>query len=282
MDALVFLAVLVAAGFHAGWNALLKLRLEPVVATALVAVASGVVALPAVVLAGFPDPVAWPYLLGSVAVHVAYYLTLAEAYRGADLGHVYPIARGTAPLMTAVAASLWLQETLGGYGWAGVTALAAGILLLAVKGARASQKLNVRSVGFALLTSLTITIYTLVDGLGARLSGAPIAYTAWLFLLSGSAMAVYGIMHTGMRRLAAEFLANWPVAIGGAGLSTAAYAIAIWAMTVAPIALVAALRETSVLFAALFGTLLLREPLMPTRIAAALLVLAGAVLLRLA
>lgn len=282
MDAFVFIAVLAAAACHAGWNALLKLRLEPVLATALVAAASGVLALPAVVLTGMPDPAAWPYLVATVVVHVAYYLTLAEAYRGGDLGQVYPIARGSAPLLTAVLAGFWLQEPLGVYGWSGIIALAVGILLLAFRGGRLLQRFDARSVGYALLTSLTITTYTLVDGLGARLSGSPLAYTAWLFLLSGGAMAAYAIVHAGPRRLVPDILANWPVALGGAALSTAAYAIAIWAMTVAPIALVAALRETSVLFAALLSTLLLREPLMAVRMAAAVLVLTGAALLRLA
>jgi drug/metabolite transporter (DMT)-like permease len=282
MDALVFFAVLVAAACHAGWNALLKLRLDPIVATALVAIASGMVAVPAVFLTGLPKPAAWPYLLGSATVHIAYYVALAEAYRGGDLGQVYPIARGTAPLMTGVLASVWLHEALGVYGWIGITALAGGILLLAVKGGRVLEKVNVRAVAFALLTSLTITTYTLVDGLGARQAGSPNAYTAWLFLLSGSVMAVYGIVHVGPRRIGPDLVANWPVAIGGALLSTAAYAIAIWAMTVAPIALVAALRETSVLFAALLSAFVLREPLTPARIGAALLVFAGAMLLRLA
>ncbi len=281
MDLFVFIAVLTAAACHAGWNTLLKFRLEPVVATALVAGVSGVVALPAVLVTSMPAPPSWPYLLGSVAIHVIYFLTLAEAYRGGDLGQVYPIARGTAPLMTATLASVWMHEALGVYGWAGVMALATGILLLAVKGGRAPA-VDARSIGFALLTSLTITTYTIVDGLGARLSGAPIAYTAWLFLLSGAIMAVHGIIYTGGRRVWPELQANWPLAVSGAALSIAAYAIAIWAMTVAPIALVAALRETGVLFAALFSTLILREPVMPARIVAALLVLAGAVLLRLA
>jgi drug/metabolite transporter (DMT)-like permease len=281
MDSFVFIAVLAAAACHAGWNTLLKFRLEPVAATALVAAASGVMAVPAVLVTGLPAPASWPYLLGSVALHVAYYLTLAEAYRGGDLGQIYPIARGTAPLMTAGLASVWMHEALGVFGWAGVTALAAGILLLTFKGGRA-LKIDARSVGFALLTSVTITVYTLVDGLGARQSGAPFAYTAWLFLLSGGAMAGHGILCGGARSFGPSLLANWPLALGGAGLSTAAYAIAIWAMTVAPIALVAALRETGVLFAALFSTLILREPIMPARIVAALLVLAGAVLLRLA
>jgi drug/metabolite transporter (DMT)-like permease len=280
MDLFVFLAVLTAAACHAGWNALLKLKVEPIVATSLVAAASGLVAVPFAFLAGLPSPTAWPYVLASVAIHIVYYLALAQAYRFGDLGQVYPIARGTAPLLTAILATVWLGEGLGSYGWVGVIVLAVGILLLAVRGRRALEQFDARSVGFALLTSLTITAYTLVDGTGARVSGSALQYTVWLFLLSGGTMAVYAFAHVG-RRLAADFAANWPLAIAGAALSTAAYAIAIWAMTVAPIALVAALRETSVLFAALLGMVLLREPVLPARIAAACLVLAGVVLLRL-
>jgi drug/metabolite transporter (DMT)-like permease len=280
MDLFVFLAVLAAAACHAGWNALLKLNLEPIVATSLVAAASGIVAVPFAIVVGLPSTAAWPYVLASVAIHIVYYLALAQAYRFGDLGQVYPIARGTAPLMTAVLATAWLGEGLGSYGWAGIIVLAAGILLLAVRGGRARERFDARSVGFALLTSLTITTYTLVDGIGARVSGSPSQYTVWLFVLSGAAMAIYGFARVG-RRLAGDFAANWPLAIAGAALSTAAYAIAIWAMTVAPIALVAALRETSVLFAALLGMVLLREPVLPARIVAALLVLAGVVLVRL-
>ena len=137
-----------------------------------------------------------------------------------------------------------------------------------------------RSVGFALLNALTITSYTLVDGFGARASGAPLQYAVWLFLLSGAVMGAYGFTRIGWR-LSGDFVARWRLTLGGAALSTAAYAIAIWAMTVAPIALVAALRETSVLFAALLATVLLREPVLPTRILAAFVVLVGMVLLRL-
>jgi drug/metabolite transporter (DMT)-like permease len=280
MDLFVFLAVLTAAAFHAGWNALLKLKVEPIVATSLMATASGIIAVPLVVATGVPIPAAWPYVLASVAIHVVYFLTLAEAYKFGDLGQVYPIARGTAPLLTAILATFWLGEGLGAYGSAGVTVLAAGILLLAVRGRRALERFDARSVGFALVTSLTITAYTLVDGLGARVSDQPLQYTAWLFLLCGCAMAVYGAVRVG-NRLIGDFAANWQLAFAGAGLSTAAYAIAIWAMTVAPIALVAALRETSVLFAALLGMVLLREPVLPARIVASCLVLAGMVLVRL-
>jgi drug/metabolite transporter (DMT)-like permease len=279
VDLLVFSAVLAAAACHAGWNALLKLNLEPALATALVAMASGLVAVPFVLVAGLPDTAAWPYVAASVVVHIGYYLALAEAYRHGDLGHVYPIARGSAPLVTAVIAAALLGETPGPFGWAGITVLAAGIMLLAVRGGRSARRLDARSVGFALLTSASITAYTLVDGIGARAAGSAAAYAAWLFLMSGAVMTLYGFWRVGPS-LGRHLVANWPTALGGAVLSTAAYAIAIWAMTVAPIALVAALRETSVLFATLLSTLLLREPWLAARIAATLMVLAGALLLR--
>jgi drug/metabolite transporter (DMT)-like permease len=280
MDLLVFVAVLTAAACHAGWNALLKLHLEPIVSTVLVAAASGLIALPLVLALELPSAAAWPYVLASVVIHVGYFLALAEAYRYGDLGQVYPIARGTAPLITAVVASLTLGEALGPLGWAGVGVLAVGVLLLSVRAGRQVTRLHGRSVAFALLTALTITAYTVVDGTGARAAGSPAAYTAWLFLLSGVAMGLYGLHRIGRQRIAGAFKDNWSIAAGGAALSVTAYAIAIWAMTVAPIALVAALRETSVLFAALLSTLLLREPWPAARIAATLMVLAGVLLLR--
>jgi drug/metabolite transporter (DMT)-like permease len=279
VDPFVFTAVLAAAACHAGWNALLKLNVAPVVATVLVAVAAGVLVLPLLPLAPLPAAAAWPYIIASAVIHVAYFVALAEAYRWGDLGQVYPIARGTAPLVTAALASLWLHEALGAIGWAGIIVLAAGILLLTLKGARKLERLDHRAVVFALATSLTITAYTLIDGSGARLAGSSLAYTIWLFIGDGISMAIYGWLRVGPS-LVRDFRVHWPIATAGAALSTAAYAVAIWAMTVAPIALVAALRETSVLFAALFGTLFLREPVLPVRVLAALLVTAGALLLR--
>lgn len=281
MDLTVFLAVLVAAACHAGWNALLKLDLEPLTATTLVAVASGLVALPVVAIHGVPDVAAWPYLAASVGIHTGYYLSLAQAYRTGDLGQVYPIARGTAPLMTALLSAFVLGEFLSLTAWAGVAMLGCGILLLAVHGGRKLKPFDARGVGFALLTSLTITTYSIVDGTGARVAGAPVLYTAWLFVLSAVVMAVIGVWLRGPQ-LKPAFAKSGLLALAGAALSVLAYVIAIWAMTRAPIAVVAALRETSVLFAALFSTLLLREPVLPARIVAAGIVLSGALLLRLA
>jgi drug/metabolite transporter (DMT)-like permease len=279
MEILVFAAVLASAACHAGWNALLKLKLDPALSTTLVAIASGLVTVPFALITGLPNASAWPYVIASVIIHVGYYLALAEAYRHGDLGHVYPIARGTAPLVTAILAATLLGEALGAFGWSGVIVLTAGVLLLTVRGGRGTRHLDARSVGFALMTSTTITAYTLVDGTGARVAGSAAAYSAWLFLLQGAVMTVYGLWRVGPS-LGRHLVGNWPTAVGGAVLSTTAYAIAIWAMTVAPIALVAALRETSVLFATLLSTLLLREPWLAARIAATLMVLAGALLLR--
>jgi len=240
------------------------------------------VVLPFVPIVGLPEPAAWPCILASLALHFVYYMALAEAYRSGDLGQVYPIARGSAPLMTALGATFWLGEGLALAGWFGILVLGSGILMLSLRGGRDLARFDGRSVGFALLTALSIAAYTLVDGAGARLAGSAAPYIVWLFVLEGVMMVAFGLWRAGGAKMVDAFQRARGVVVVGGVLSTAAYAIAIWAMTVAPIAVVAALRETSVLFAALLSTLLLREPLMWVRIAAALLVMAGAVLLRLA
>jgi drug/metabolite transporter (DMT)-like permease len=216
----------------------------------------------------------------SLAIHLVYYVALAQAYRFGDLSQVYPIARGTAPLITALGTAVWLGEPLGAMGWLGIILLAAGIIALSLrKGASSLQAFGAHSVGFALLTALTIAAYTLVDGTGARIGPSPLPYIVWLFLLDGVMMAVFGLV-----RAPSEFVAgmrdSWGLVLAGGALATGAYGITLWAMTVAPIALVAALRESSVLFAALIGFLFLREPVSGLRIMAGCVVLAGIVLLR--
>jgi drug/metabolite transporter (DMT)-like permease len=280
MDPFVFMAVLAAAAFHAGWNALLKLKLEPLTAISLISAACGIVVAPLAFFVDLPEMAAWPYIAMSLTIHVFYYLALAEAYRFGELSQVYPIARGTAPLITAVGAATWLGEPLGLLGWLGVVLLAVGIMALSLRrGGPGIAVFQGRPVAFALLTALTIAAYTLVDGTGARIGPSPAPYIVWLFLLDGLMMAIFGLV-----RARAAFLSglrdSWGVVLAGGALSTAAYAITLWAMTVAPIALVAALRETSVLFAALIGIVFLREPVNGLRIIAGCVVVAGMVLLR--
>ncbi len=278
MELHVFIAVLAAAAFHAGWNAMLKLKLEPLLAISLIAAASGLVMTPLLLYCGLPAAGAWPYIVTSLLVHLLYYVALGEAYRTGELSQVYPIARGSAPLITALGGWLWLGEALSVMSCLGVVILASGILLLSMRGGLAA--FDMRAVGFALLTACTISAYTLADGIGAREGGTTLAYIVWLFVLDGTMMVAFGLWRFG-HAFTREIVQSWPLIAGGGALSAAAYAIAIWAMTVAPIALVAALRETSVLFAAALGVALLREPILASRIVAAVLVVVGMIMLRL-
>jgi drug/metabolite transporter (DMT)-like permease len=279
MDPFVFAAVLFAAACHASWNALLKIKLDPFATTAIITVACGVIALPLVPLVGVPPLVAWPWVAASVVLHLAYYVGLTEAYRTGDLSQVYPIARGSAPLMTALVSTTVIGEHLSLVGWAGIMALVSGVFLLSARGGRDLAKIDRRAVGFALFTTLTICGYSLVDGVGARISRNPGAYAAWLFVCDGGCMVVFALARRGTSILR-DTRSYWKLGLLGGALSVTSYWIAIWAMTVAPIAIVAALRETSVLFGALIAVVILKEHLRPARIIAALMIVAGLALIR--
>lgn len=279
MDSLIFAAMLLAAAFHAGWNAMLKLRVEPRMASTLLGIASGLLAVPFVVVLPLPSPEAWPFLLTSMLIHVVYFQTLGWAYEAGDLGQVYPLARGSAPLLTALGAAVITREPIGATGWVGIVVLATGVIALSLKGARDTSRIDKRAVGFALVTACAIGAYTLVDGLGVRRSGNVASYIAWGFLLAGFALVVYGRLHW-RGGLAQAFAGSWRMLLLGGAMSIASYGIALWAMTRAPIALVAALRETSILFAMAISLFFLGEPAVPRRFVAAGLIVAGAIALR--
>jgi drug/metabolite transporter (DMT)-like permease len=281
MDTHVFLAVLLAAALHAGWNATLKVRLEPLRAITLVSIASAVPAIATLTFVPLPASAAWPYIAASLIIHLVYYIALAEADRTGDLGQVYPIARGSAPLMTAVGALAVLGEGLKPAGFLGVALLALGVILLSLRGGRVGGRFETRAVAFALVTALSISTYSIIDGIGVRSTPVALSYIGWLFLFDGLMMLAFGAWRYG-GTLWTDFRGNVGTVLIGGAMAAAAYAIALWAMAQAPIALVAALRETSVLFAALIGMIFLKEPLVPVRIAAALVVCAGVGLLRLA
>jgi len=279
MSATVFAAVIAAAAMHAGWNALLKVRLDPFLALALVTGCSGIAALPLLALFGWPRAEAWPWLFASLIVHLGYYATLTEAYRRADMSQVYPIARGGAPLLTALASVTVLQEPLAIVPALGIAVLACGVVLLSLKGRRIGAVFDPAAMTFALATAGMICGYTLVDGIGARTAGNPHAYSAALFVINGVPLPLFTLWRRGVSGLKPALGFLLPGAAGGA-MSLGSYWIAIWAMTVAPIALVAALRESSVLFAALIAAAVLKEPLTPIRTGAAALILCGLVLIR--
>jgi drug/metabolite transporter (DMT)-like permease len=280
MDTFVFVAVLFAAACHAGWNAAIKGGLDPLTTTVLISIGAAIVSGLALPFAGVPAMAAWPWCAASVLIHLFYFAALIESYRAGDMGQVYPIARGSAPLMTATATTLFIGERLGLMGWCGISLLVAGVVLLSLRGGRELAKLDRRAVGFALFTAVTICAYSVVDGVGARLAGSANAYSAALFVGIGPVMAIYALARRG-REVIAAVGRHWGIGLGGGALQVGSYGIAIWAMTVAPIAIVAALRETSVLFGAAIAVVFLGEPLRASRLVAALMIVAGLTLIRL-
>lgn len=277
----VSLAVLLAALLHASWNAMIKGGRDVLLDTAAIVAGAGVVALPFLFVVPLPAPASWPYLIGSVATHVAYYYFMVNAYRTGDLSLVYPLMRGVAPLITGVLGIAWLREWPGALGWAGMLLISVGVVALALRpsGGRPMLAGHGRAVGYALSNAIVIAIYTIIDGTGARLAGDAWAYIAWLFVIDAVPFSVYMLV-TRRSQFVDALAARRTSGLVGGGLSAAAYAISVWAMTKAPVALVASLRETSVLFATLIGARLLKEHLTLRRWAGVAAVVAGVVALK--
>lgn len=274
----VLLAVLVGAFLHASWNALVKSSTDKSLDTALIHVLCSLYALPVCWYVGLPDPQVWPYIGASLLVHVAYYFALAGAYRHGDLGLAYPLMRGTAPVLVALTSFVVLGEVLTPLAWVGVLGVSAGLLCLGAGGAMLRQK---KALAFALSNAVLIAIYTVVDAKGTRLSGHVLQYVALLFALDGWPFALLVLWHR-KGAVMPYIRGRWRLAAGGAGASLASYSIALWAMTVAPVALIAALRETSVLFAAILGAWLLKEPWTRIRVFGTAFIVMGVMALRLA
>jgi phosphonate utilization associated putative membrane protein len=270
-------AVLLGALLHASWNALVKSSTDKALDTALIHLLGSVIAVPLVLALGWPQADAWPYIVASITIHIAYYIALTGAYQHGDLGLTYPLMRGTAPLLVALSSTVTLGEHLSPLAWTGVLGISCGVLLLGLSRHAMDSK---RAVGFALSNAVVIAIYTVVDALGARASGHPLQYVATLFLLDGWPFALMVLLRRSPAVAWPYAKARWPLAAGGALASLGSYGIALWAMTRAPVATVAALRETSVLFAVLMGTVFLREVLTLRRALGAGVIVAGVMALR--
>ena len=280
MDSFVFAAVLFAAAAHAGWNATIKRGLDPLATTVLISIGAALVSAAFLPVVGLPAAAAWPWCAASVLIHLFYFAALIESYRAGDMGQVYPIARGSAPLLTALASPAIVGERIGLAGWCGIVLLVAGVMLLSLRGGRDLARLDRKAVGFALFTAVTICAYSVVDGMGARAAGSANAYSVALFVGIGPVMLAYALVRSGPVVVPAMGR-HWGLGLAGGTLQLGSYGIAIWAMTVAPIAIVAALRETSVLFGAAIAVVFLKEPLRASRVVAALLIVAGLALIRL-
>lgn len=279
----IVVAVLFGALLHASWNALVKSSADKALDTAVMHILGSVVGLPLLFLVGLPPAPAWPYILGSMVIHIGYYTALAGAYRHGDLGVTYPLMRGTGPMLVALSATATVGESLSAAAWAGVLGICAGVLLLGLSPHALERP---KAVAFALANAGVIALYTVVDALGARTAvhagGTAWQYVAGLFLLNGWPFGLAVLWRRGLAVAVPYARSRAPVALLGAAASLGSYGIALWAMTRAPVALVAALRETSVLFAALMGAWLLKEQFSARRALGTAAIAAGVVALRLA
>lgn len=274
----IFAAVLFGALLHASWNALVKSSTDKTLDMALIHLIGSVMAIPLVAWVGWPVAAAWPFIAASVVIHIGYYIATTQAYTHGDLGLTYPIMRGVAPLLVALVAVVSLGETLSALAWGGIIVISSGVLVLGLN----QQVLHApKAVFFALVNAAIIAAYTVVDALGVRASGHALQYVATLFLLDG---LPFGLVVMAMRGRSAGVYARhrWPVASLGALASLGSYGIALWAMTSAPVAVVAALRETSVLFAVLIGAWFLKESLSIRRVFGACTIVLGVMVVRVA
>lgn len=270
----LMLVVLFAAVLHATWAAIIKAGSEKFLDTVMVATGAGLVVAFALLLGPLPARASWPYLSASVAIHCGYFSLVALAFRAGDLSYVYPIMRGTAPLITGLAAIVAVKEPLTFGGWLGIVLLSLGILTLAGDAWRLG-KFRFPSTAFSLANALVIASYTLVDGIGIRLSGNALSYVSWLFFLNAFPLLTLALA-TRPQAFWAHLKKNWGTGLLGGLCTAGSYGLSLWAMTYAPIALVAALRETSVIFATIIAAIFLNERFGANRYVAAGMVTVGA------
>jgi drug/metabolite transporter (DMT)-like permease len=279
MSLTVLAAVLAAALLHASWNALGKAASGKAGDVVAVGVGAGVLAAAALPFLPLPARASWPQLAASAVIHLAYFKLLALAYRTGDLSVTYPLMRGAPPLVTALGAWLLLGEPLSANGWAAVGLVVAGAAVLTVEGLRARHA-SAQSLAIVGANILVIVAYTLIDGSGVRASGHAPSYIAWLFALTALVL-VMARPWLGARGLP-QSRGAWGLLAAGAACTLGSYGLVLWAMTLAPIGLVAALRETSIVFGTLMAAAWLRERVSAPRWAGVALIAAGAAAMRLA
>jgi len=273
----LILLVLLAAVMHASWNALVKSGGTPEFSIAAYR-GAGMVCVLALPFMPLPAPDSWWLIAASVAVHNLYYFTLARAYRSGDLSQVYPLFRGMAPVLVVFGAWVFVGEKLSVYGLMGICIISLGLMSLALFGRRMGQMSSV-ALGWGLITSVFIAMYTVIDGYGVRQSGNALSYILWLFTFEALPIVLW-LLFTQRREWFAYIRESAGSIAVGSVISGAAYGLVIYAMSIGAIAVVSSLRETSVIFAAIIGALFLNEPFGRQRVIAASLVAAGIVLLK--
>ena len=274
----VLFLVLFGAALHATWNALVKSGTDKSLDAAMVSLGGGMVGLAFLAFVPLPHPDAWPFILTSAVLQFAYFQLVAAAYRAGDIGLVYPLMRGAAPLLVATTSGFILGEHLTPDAMAGVLVISAGVLTLAFESRHGSR----RAIVYALANAAVIATYTFVDGAGARVSGNAVSYTLWMSLLPPVLLFGWAILRRGSRPVWNHVRQNWARGLFGGAGSIASYGLALWAMTKAPVATVAALRETAILFALLISVFILKEKASIWRYIAGAVIAAGVLVLKLA
>lgn len=274
----IVLLILFAAALHAGWNVLIKSEADSSANTALIVAGSAVIGVVLLPFVPLPLKPCWPYLGASVVIHIIYFSVLLTAYKKGDMSLVYPLMRGLPPVLTAVAASILLSETLSLRGWLGVALVSSGALMLTADFGF-SKRFQPAPVALALFNAIVIVIYTLVDAQGARLSGHAFSYTGWMLFFLALIFFIAVPVVEG-RQVFYRMARDWKKSIFGGACTFASYGIALWAMTLAPVALVAALRETSILFGTVLSVFILKERITWVRGLSIVLIVAGAIAIK--
>ncbi|MDU8912798.1 EamA family transporter [Aestuariicoccus sp. MJ-SS9] len=280
MDPFVFFAVLCAAALHAAWNSAIRLGTDRASAILLLSLSHGVIGLAVLVFVEPPAPQSYPWLVASAALHLGYQLFLVQAYAHGDLSQAYPLARGSAPMIVTLVSVAFLGVALSASDLLATLLISGGILTMALLGGGRAGRLRGKALAWALGTACFTAGYTLVDGLGARASGAPTGYLMWMFVLNSLGMIVWALVARGPSAFAV-LRPSLGIGLAAGVLSVGSYWIAIWAFTQAPIALVAALRESSILFALLIAAFVIGEKVDRYRWLAGGLIAAGVVAMRL-
>ncbi len=272
--------VLSAALLHAGWNAIYKGRGSGLATGVVITIGMGGTSLLALPFFAIPEQESWLFIGCSVTLHIFYRIFLSTSYSYGDLGQIYPISRGLGPLLVTIIGVYWLGEKLPNHVLLGIIVVIIGITSLAFRGGSISVFHTMRPVLLAIGTGIFIAAYTITDGIGARIAGSPLGYIFWLMAID-ALIIVPLIGYLRWEKLRQFSGMDWLIGIGCGVMALVAYWLFIWAMTLAPIAPAAALRETSVIFAAIIGAIFLKESFGRWRIMAAILVTIGVVLMRL-
>lgn len=273
----VLVVVLVGALLHASWNLMVKAGRNKHTATGIIYASAGFLSALALPFLAAPARASWPYLGASTITELVYGVVLAAAYRAGDLSHAYPLMRGTAPILVAIGGTVWVGEQLSRPLWIGVALMSCALISMIFDARGRSQSAS--TTGLAILNAFVIATYTVIDGVGARKSGHPVAYSLWLFAFI--AVPWLAFVAARYRHRWAELRTEIPTGLAGGACSLASYTVALWAVTRAPIAVVAAVRETSILFGALLGVVFLHERLTWVRGIAIVGIVVAVVIIRL-